>query len=164
MPQDSVYGPWPMSGEIDICESRGNDAETYPLGNNMVGSTMHWGTSYLNDAYKLGEGQWIAKRTKYSEGFHTFGLEWSEDYLFTWVDGRLSVRTTITPFIRAILRSLTHILITCSHYSKYSSLTSTRTSTCGTTAASPTRQSTAPRPPTRGRTLGATRPSTSPST
>ncbi|KAK5275865.1 hypothetical protein LTR40_012377, partial [Exophiala xenobiotica] len=25
----------------------------------------------------------------YSEGFHTFGLEWSEDYLYTFVDNRL---------------------------------------------------------------------------
>lgn len=36
MPEDSVYGDWPRSGEIDIAESRGNDAETYPTGNNQV--------------------------------------------------------------------------------------------------------------------------------
>ncbi|KAF9890519.1 hypothetical protein FE257_005924 [Aspergillus nanangensis] len=89
MPQDSKYGAWPASGEIDIAESRGNDAEKYPLGNNIISSSMHWGTTYDNDAFKLSLGEWGAKRTKYSEGFHTFGLEWSEDYLFTWLDGRL---------------------------------------------------------------------------
>jgi beta-glucanase (GH16 family) len=89
MPQDNVYGEWPASGEIDIAESRGNDAESYPLGNNIVGSAMHWGTVYTNDAYKLSQGEWGAQRTKYPDGFHTFGLEWSEDYLFTWLDGRL---------------------------------------------------------------------------
>ena len=29
------------------------------------------------------------QRTDYSEGFHTFGLEWTKDYLYTWVDNRL---------------------------------------------------------------------------
>jgi beta-glucanase (GH16 family) len=99
MPQDSVYGVWPKSGEIDICESRGNDAETYPLGNNLISSAMHWGTSYLNDMYKISEGEWFAQRTKYSDGFHTFGLEWSKDYLFTWIDGRLRVRNTTITFL-----------------------------------------------------------------
>ena len=27
MPVDDAYGPWPMSGEIDIMESRGNGPE-----------------------------------------------------------------------------------------------------------------------------------------
>ncbi|KAJ5639917.1 uncharacterized protein N7484_007779 [Penicillium longicatenatum] len=89
MPQNDIYGAWPASGEIDIAESRGNDAETYNLGDNIVSSSMHWGTTYDNDAYTLSSGEWGAKRDKYSEGYHTFGLEWSEDYLFTWLDGRL---------------------------------------------------------------------------
>ncbi|KAH9893700.1 concanavalin A-like lectin/glucanase domain-containing protein [Xylariomycetidae sp. FL2044] len=89
MPQDSVYGEWPNSGEIDICESRGNDGETYGLGNNIVSSAMHWGTSYTNDAYRLSKGEWGSKRTKYSDDYHTYGLEWSEKYMFTWLDGRL---------------------------------------------------------------------------
>jgi hypothetical protein len=29
MPEDSVYGDWPASGEIDLAESRGNDGDTY---------------------------------------------------------------------------------------------------------------------------------------
>ncbi|KAI8674518.1 Glycoside hydrolase family 16 [Fusarium keratoplasticum] len=89
MPQDSVYGEWPRSGEIDIMESRGNDAEKYPLGNNIVSSAMHWGTLYDTDAFRLSMGEWGSKRTKYSDKFHTFGLEWNEKYLFTWLDGRL---------------------------------------------------------------------------
>ncbi|KFY69175.1 hypothetical protein V496_00451 [Pseudogymnoascus sp. VKM F-4515 (FW-2607)] len=89
MPQDSVYGEWPRSGEIDIVESRGNDAQTYPLGNNIVSSALHWGTTASNNMFQLSKGEWGSKRTKYSNGFHTFGLEWSEKYLFTWLDGRL---------------------------------------------------------------------------
>jgi beta-glucanase (GH16 family) len=29
MPEDSVYGDWPASGEIDLAESRGNDGDEY---------------------------------------------------------------------------------------------------------------------------------------
>ncbi|KAL2060631.1 hypothetical protein VTL71DRAFT_9272 [Oculimacula yallundae] len=89
MPQDSVYGEWPRSGEIDIAESRGNDAEKYGLGNNIIGSALHWGTSYDNNMVDRSKGEWGSKRIKYSEGFHTYGLEWSEKYLFLWLDGRL---------------------------------------------------------------------------
>jgi beta-glucanase (GH16 family) len=28
MPEESVYGDWPLSGEIDIMESKGNDGRT----------------------------------------------------------------------------------------------------------------------------------------
>jgi Glycosyl hydrolases family 16 len=89
MPQDSVYGPWPNSGEIDILETRGNAPESYPMGTNLVTSSLHWGTDPENDAFQLTNGGFAAKRTKYNLDFHTFGLEWSEKYLFTWLDGRL---------------------------------------------------------------------------
>lgn len=28
MPEEDVYGAWPLSGEIDIMESKGNDGRT----------------------------------------------------------------------------------------------------------------------------------------
>jgi hypothetical protein len=43
MPEDSAYGTWPLSGEIDIMESRGN-ARGYPgHGRELFVSTLHWG-------------------------------------------------------------------------------------------------------------------------
>lgn len=89
MPQDSVYGDWPKSGEIDIAESRGNDARTYDMGDNLVSSALHWGTASVNDRWRRSYGEWGGKRVRYSEKFHTYGLEWSEKYLFTTLDGRL---------------------------------------------------------------------------
>lgn len=91
MPEESVYGEWPRSGEIDIAESRGNDAQLYPLGNNIITSTLHWGTSWLNDLYRLSTNEWGGVRTKYSDGMHVFGMEWSEKYISLWVDKRLRV-------------------------------------------------------------------------
>lgn len=91
MPQDSVYGTWPKSGEIDIAESRGNDARSYPLGDNIVSSALHWGTATQNDRWRMSYGEWGGQRTRYTQNFHTYGLEWSEKYLLTWLDGRLRV-------------------------------------------------------------------------
>jgi hypothetical protein len=43
MPERSVYGPWPQSGEIDIMESRGNSRDYPEGGRNLHYSTLHWG-------------------------------------------------------------------------------------------------------------------------
>lgn len=88
MPEESVYGGWPASGEIDIAESRGND-HTYPGGNDVYTSVLHWGPDIKHNMYwRTIYGRKI-RRTDFSSGFHTFGLEWSEDYLFTYIDNRL---------------------------------------------------------------------------
>ncbi|KAK9374252.1 concanavalin A-like lectin/glucanase domain-containing protein [Lipomyces chichibuensis] len=89
MPRDSVYGPWPASGEIDICESRGND-HTYPAGGlNVMSSTLHWGPTMALDQYWKTHSSLSLKRTTFADGFHTFGLEWSHKYIMTYLDGRL---------------------------------------------------------------------------
>lgn len=55
MPKDSVYGPWPNSGEIDLVEIRGNRNlfdGSVNVGAEQAGCTMHWGkTSKLNLIY-----------------------------------------------------------------------------------------------------------------
>jgi beta-glucanase (GH16 family) len=43
MPEDSVYGIWPLSGEIDIMESRGNQRGPSGYGRETFLSTLHWG-------------------------------------------------------------------------------------------------------------------------
>lgn len=89
LPAKSKYGAWPASGEIDIMESRGNN-HTYPQGgNNIVSSTIHWGPTPDQDAWWRNNVKRKALHTTYADGFHTFGLEWSERYIFTYVDSRL---------------------------------------------------------------------------
>jgi beta-glucanase (GH16 family) len=41
------------------------------------------------DAYWRSTRGKALRRTDFTEGFHTFGLEWSEDYIFTYVDDPL---------------------------------------------------------------------------
>jgi beta-glucanase (GH16 family) len=90
MPEGSKYGDWPKSGEIDIAESRGNSGDDYSAsgGRDSLISALHWGPVPEADAFWKTSGQHRVRRTDYSEGYHTFGLEWSEDYLFTYIDTR----------------------------------------------------------------------------
>lgn len=89
MPVDSVYGPWPASGEIDIMESRGNNYTNPQGGNNIVSSTLHWGPDKEDDGWWMNNVKRQALHTTYSAGFHTYGVEWSDKYIFTFIDTRL---------------------------------------------------------------------------
>jgi beta-glucanase (GH16 family) len=89
LPRDSLYGVWPQSGEIDIAESRGNNHTYSQGGNNIVSSALHWGPNPANDAWWRTNVKRRALHTTYAARFHTFGLEWSESYLFTYIDSRL---------------------------------------------------------------------------
>jgi beta-glucanase (GH16 family) len=89
MPVEDTYGPWPASGEIDIMESRGNN-HTYPQGgNNIASSALHWGPNPANDAWWQTNVKRPALHTTYASGFNTFGLEWSQKYIFTYINSRL---------------------------------------------------------------------------
>ncbi|KAF2814133.1 glycosyl hydrolase [Mytilinidion resinicola] len=90
MSQASVYGPWPASGEIDILESRGNGVGYPGEGCDYSASTLHWGPTPKTDAYWRSLGDKHLTRDDYSSGVHTFGLEWSKDYIFTYLDSRLN--------------------------------------------------------------------------
>jgi hypothetical protein len=97
MPEHEVYGKWPRSGEIDIAESRGNFGDDYPDGRDSLISSLHWGPLPEADAFWKTSGKHNVRRTDYSEKFHTFGLEWSQDYLFTYIDSRLLVSPLAHP-------------------------------------------------------------------
>ncbi|KAK4446876.1 concanavalin A-like lectin/glucanase domain-containing protein, partial [Podospora aff. communis PSN243] len=85
MPQDSVYGDWPRSGEIDIMEARGNDRDS-GIGRNTVGGALHWGPSSELDMFMKTMGDSHLSRGDYSDDFHTFGLLWSPNYILVYVD------------------------------------------------------------------------------
>lgn len=89
LPVENTYGPWPRSGEIDIMESRGNNYTYAQGGNDIMSSAIHWGPNAANDGWWRNNVKRQALHTTYSSGFHVFGLEWSEKYIFTYVDTRL---------------------------------------------------------------------------
>ncbi|KUI55551.1 Beta-1,3-glucan-binding protein [Cytospora mali] len=89
MPTDSVYGEWPKSGEIDIMESRGNPV-SYPGGRDVYYSTLHWGPSSDLDAYWRTQAVRAKRRGDFTEGFHTYGLEWNAKHIYMYIDDRLT--------------------------------------------------------------------------
>ncbi|KAI0287161.1 glycoside hydrolase family 16 protein [Russula brevipes] len=89
LPEDNTYGPWPLSGEIDIMEARGN-GPTYPAqGINYVRGSLNWGPlTWLNAVWKT-YGWWTMRRSTYADDFHTYAIEWTEDFIRIYVDNRL---------------------------------------------------------------------------
>jgi len=88
MPESSVYGGWPRSGEIDIMESIGNRdlvQNGQPIGIQKMGSAMHWGPSWDDNRF------WLTNLHKtdnnnYGDNFHTYILDWSPNGIRFFVD------------------------------------------------------------------------------
>ncbi|KAI0353342.1 concanavalin A-like lectin/glucanase [Trametes cingulata] len=87
LPKDNKYGPWPLSGEIDIMEARGN-APSYPgQGVNFVRSSLNYGVLQSVQTHLF--GWWSQKQSSYDKEFHTYALEWTPDWIRFYVDTRL---------------------------------------------------------------------------
>lgn len=86
LPVNNTYGEWPRSGEIDIVESRGNNRSYTANGNQFVSTALHWGPYPALDKYLITNKAVIQPLTDFTQGFHTFGMEWSEDYFYTYID------------------------------------------------------------------------------
>lgn len=89
MPEDSVYGDWPRSGEIDIMESRGNGRSYDEGGLDHYYGSMHWGPTADTDAYYKTTSAKKIRRGDFSDGFHTFGIQWTPSYIYFYVDSRI---------------------------------------------------------------------------
>jgi beta-glucanase (GH16 family) len=78
MPTSSPYGGWPICGEIDIMENRGDQSS-------KVGSTIHFGNpwKYIGASYTLPSAQ------TFDTAYHNFGLEWEAGTLRFYVDNNL---------------------------------------------------------------------------
>ncbi|KAF8519892.1 putative member of glycoside hydrolase family GH16, partial [Hysterangium stoloniferum] len=90
LPVNDTYGSWPISGKI-IMESRGNDVSYRAGGSNSVQGSLNWGPipgSILNAVYKTAN-YWSNRRVSFSQGFHTYTLEWTPEFLRISVDSRL---------------------------------------------------------------------------
>ena len=84
LPQESQYGNWPTSGEIDIMETRGNPPSYQPGGYDTFGSTLHWGPAWNADAWSKTHAE--KKGTDLTADFHIYGLIWNETYMGTYFD------------------------------------------------------------------------------
>ena len=85
LPEDEAYGGWPASGEIDIMESRGNDASCAAGGNDKFASTLHWGPAWDANGYPKTTKQYSHGKSL-SDEFHIYGLLWTPDRIMTYID------------------------------------------------------------------------------
>jgi beta-glucanase (GH16 family) len=87
LPRWAEYGKWPMSGEIDIMESRGNAPGYAGKGSNYFGSTLHFGPYFPQDRYDLTHQDYqLPAGQSFADAFHIFGLYWDSTGLYTYVD------------------------------------------------------------------------------
>lgn len=89
LPAINTYGVWPASGEVDIAVARGNKYTYDDGGNNVIQSTLRWGPNSDDDGWWRTNTKQTALHTTYAAKFHTFSMEWSDKYLFTYVNSRL---------------------------------------------------------------------------
>ncbi len=79
MPEKSVFGGWPKSGEIDLMEVVGHEP-------NKTHGTLHFGpgpgSTQINRNTTLPSGT-------FNDQFHVFSLEWKQDQIKWLVDGNV---------------------------------------------------------------------------
>lgn len=77
MPETSIYGGWPKSGEIDIMEHVGYDP-------GVVHGTVH------TEAFNHSIGTQVGKQTMvpdFDTDFHVYAMNWTENQIEFFVDG-----------------------------------------------------------------------------
>lgn len=80
MPESSSYGEWAASGEIDIVEARGREAQ-------FVQGTIHYGGTWPNNTHASGQFEFPTDSGDIASDFHIYSLDWTEDSLTWSVDG-----------------------------------------------------------------------------
>jgi beta-glucanase (GH16 family) len=88
LPRDNEYGNWPSSGEIDICESRGNMGypSQYGGGPETFGTTLHFGPAYNADPYQKAHKTYTLPSGTFNDDFHVFGFVWTADRMYSYLD------------------------------------------------------------------------------
>ncbi|KZV98607.1 concanavalin A-like lectin/glucanase [Exidia glandulosa HHB12029] len=89
LPKTKVYGNWPKSGQIDLALSRGNDANYPGGGRDFIASDLQWGPTVGFNAVDRTRGWYQRRRTNFNQAFHTFTLEWTDKFLWVFVDNRV---------------------------------------------------------------------------
>ncbi|SMC18343.1 Carbohydrate binding domain-containing protein [Andreprevotia lacus DSM 23236] len=82
MPQDSVYGGWAASGEIDILEA----INTKGAGGNTVYGSIHYGASWPNNQHTTVA---YTPPTSIADNYHVYAVEWEPGQIRWYVDNTL---------------------------------------------------------------------------
>ena len=80
LPEDSLYGGWAASGEIDIMEGWGSTPE-------KICGTIHFGDQWPNNTYLTND--YIFAEGDSTENWHTYAVEWQSGEIRWYVDDTL---------------------------------------------------------------------------
>lgn len=86
LPQDSVYGTWAASGEIDVMEARGRLPGS-------VSGTIHFGGQWPGNQYSGGDYHFPEGQT-FANDYHVYSVVWEEDSIKWYVDGKFYYKVT----------------------------------------------------------------------
>lgn len=80
LPNDSVYGTWASSGEIDVMEAKGRL-------DNVIYGTIHYGGTW--PANRNTGNEFIFEDGKtYDDGYHVYSCIWEKEMIRWYVDGQ----------------------------------------------------------------------------
>lgn len=94
MPEQDAYGPWPLSGEIDIMEAvnLGTPCEACIDGTEQrTSGALHFGALAPDNTYLFSKTDGVAMPGP-ADSWRVYALEWGEGQLQWFVDGRLFMR------------------------------------------------------------------------
>ncbi|QKS48610.1 family 16 glycosylhydrolase (plasmid) [Paenibacillus cellulosilyticus] len=86
LPEDSVYGAWAASGEIDIMEAKGRLPGT-------TSGAVHFGGQWPVNRYISGEYHFPQDQT-FANDFHVYSVVWEEDNVKWYVDGKFFLKVS----------------------------------------------------------------------
>ncbi|GIO35525.1 hypothetical protein J41TS12_03860 [Paenibacillus antibioticophila] len=86
LPEDSVYGAWAASGEIDVMEAKGRLPGT-------TSGAVHFGGQWPVNRYLAGEYYFPEGQT-FANDYHVYTLIWEEDNFKWYVDGKFFFKVT----------------------------------------------------------------------
>ncbi|QTH40003.1 family 16 glycosylhydrolase [Cohnella sp. LGH] len=86
LPEDSVYGAWAASGEIDVMEAKGRLPGT-------TSGAVHFGGQWPVNRYIAGEYHFPQGQT-FANDFHVYTLIWEDDNFKWYVDGKFFFKVT----------------------------------------------------------------------
>lgn len=92
LPTENHYGIWPLSGEIDLMEAKGQEPQT-------IHGTIHYGAytpnnRFTGNTYSINNGS-------FADSFHIYALRWTKDTIQWFVDDILYstlTRNAVNPF------------------------------------------------------------------
>lgn len=80
LPENSPYGGWAASGEIDIMELVGHEP-------NKAHGTLHYGASWPKNVHT--GAPYTLEKGSFADDFHVFAIEWEKGEIRWYVDGKL---------------------------------------------------------------------------